>query len=321
MAGNRREHAAVEVPRVVTDRLRLVITRASPAAGPDAARIGEIELFGPRGRIAITDIRADATAPGYDPAQLKDGDGSYSEGAGGARGWASPTLPQARTRTLEIALARPAEVGELVLTTAAPEDARLHSWQLLAPRRAVAARLEPPAEPAPARLEPLGDFRPTFYWTTHEEDFPGDADTPLLRPEGGELGRFPAAFVRALKIEGSGRLRDGRVVNVAGKEGTFNVVDVAFGLGVSDYHLFPFRSVAVDRKVVPIGTKLYLPAARGLKLPDGTLHDGVFYAHDVGGAIRGQRIDVFIGHQRHQELWEKGGVKNMKPLPLYRMKD
>jgi 3D (Asp-Asp-Asp) domain-containing protein len=30
-------------------------------------------------------------------------------------------------------------------------------------------------------------------------------------------------------------------------------------------------------------------------MPDGTAHDGFWYASDVGGAIKGQRIDLFTG--------------------------
>ncbi|MBI3270742.1 MAG: hypothetical protein HYZ53_17195 [Planctomycetes bacterium] len=326
VTGNRREHVAEEVPRVVTDRLRLVVTRASAAPGADAARIAEVELFGPVGKIAIARVRADTAAPGHDAAQACDGDRRYADGGGAggggadreARGWASLPLAQDRPRTLEIELARAVEVGELVLCLASVEAQRIQAFQLLAPRSTVEARTTPAPAPAPADLEALGDFRPTFYWTTHEEDFTGPADTPLLLADGTTLGRFPAAFVKALGLEGSGRLRDGRVLNVSGKAGSFNFVDAAYGMGVRSYHLLPFRSVAVDKKELPIGSKLYLPAARGVRLPDGTVHDGIFYAQDVGGGIKGKRFDIFIGRKAHQAAWERAGVGNMKPLALFK---
>ncbi|MFN8614078.1 MAG: 3D domain-containing protein, partial [Vulcanimicrobiota bacterium] len=65
----------------------------------------------------------------------------------------------------------------------------------------------------------------------------------------------------------------------------------------------PFRSIAVDRDVIPIGTLVYVPAARGvaISLPSGTQvhHDGYFFACDVGGDIIGRHIDVFLGITDH----------------------
>ena len=57
-----------------------------------------------------------------------------------------------------------------------------------------------------------------------------------------------------------------------------------------------------------------------MKLPDGSAHDGIFYAHDVGGAIRGKRIDLFTGAGSQQVLFEKVGIRNRKPLNVYAWK-
>ena len=43
------------------------------------------------------------------------------------------------------------------------------------------------------------------------------------------------------------------------------------------------------------GQEIYIPAARGAKLPDGSTHDGVFTCGDTGGLIVGNHIDVFLG--------------------------
>lgn len=78
----------------------------------------------------------------------------------------------------------------------------------------------------------------------------------------------------------------------------FKVANGPFGDGVNGYKLVPFRTIAVDKSLIPIGTILYIPAARGVSvvLPDGSVakHDGYFLAGDVGGAIIGDHIDVFI---------------------------
>jgi len=72
-----------------------------------------------------------------------------------------------------------------------------------------------------------------------------------------------------------------------------------FGEGVDGLNLVPYRSIAVDRSEIAIGTVIYIPAARGVKviLPsrESALHDGYFFAADVGGAIKDNHIDVFIG--------------------------
>lgn len=55
------------------------------------------------------------------------------------------------------------------------------------------------------------------------------------------------------------------------------------------------RTVAVDRKLIPSRSVLFIKETVGMKMPDGTAHDGYWYASDVGGAIKGQRIDLYTG--------------------------
>ena len=55
------------------------------------------------------------------------------------------------------------------------------------------------------------------------------------------------------------------------------------------------RTVAVDRKVIAPRSVLFIKETVGMKMPDGTTHDGYWYASDVGGAIHRGRIDLFTG--------------------------
>jgi 3D (Asp-Asp-Asp) domain-containing protein len=55
------------------------------------------------------------------------------------------------------------------------------------------------------------------------------------------------------------------------------------------------RTVAVDRRVIAPRSVLFIKETVGLKMPDGTTHDGYWYASDVGSAIKGKRIDLFTG--------------------------
>ncbi len=62
--------------------------------------------------------------------------------------------------------------------------------------------------------------------------------------------------------------------------------DVSFAAGAA----LPLRflqSIAVDPRVIPLGSRVYVPAYRG----DG--HGGWFVAQDTGGAIFGHHIDVY----------------------------
>jgi 3D (Asp-Asp-Asp) domain-containing protein len=62
--------------------------------------------------------------------------------------------------------------------------------------------------------------------------------------------------------------------------------NVSFAAGQS-LSLSYYQSIAVDPKVVPLGSRVYVPAYRN----DG--HGGWFIAADTGGAINGRHIDVY----------------------------
>jgi 3D (Asp-Asp-Asp) domain-containing protein len=62
--------------------------------------------------------------------------------------------------------------------------------------------------------------------------------------------------------------------------------DVTFAAGIS-LPLHYLQSIAVDPRVIPLGSRVYVPAYRN----DG--HGGWFVAQDTGGAINGRHIDVY----------------------------
>jgi 3D (Asp-Asp-Asp) domain-containing protein len=64
------------------------------------------------------------------------------------------------------------------------------------------------------------------------------------------------------------------------------------------------RTVAVDKTVIPRRTVVFIKETVGLQMPDGDTHDGYWYASDVGGAIKGLKLDLFSGK----------GASSMKPL-------
>lgn len=56
------------------------------------------------------------------------------------------------------------------------------------------------------------------------------------------------------------------------------------------------RTAAVDRHLAPLHSVLFIKETVGIVMPDGSLHDGYWYASDTGGAIKGGRIDLYTGN-------------------------
>lgn len=71
--------------------------------------------------------------------------------------------------------------------------------------------------------------------------------------------------------------------------------------GAVDYLGNPLKlgTVAVDPKVIPLGSTLYVTGYRFGGLPAGGM---ICHATDEGGAIKGNRIDVFIPTTRAKAL-------------------
>ena len=72
----------------------------------------------------------------------------------------------------------------------------------------------------------------------------------------------------------------------------------ARGVGVFDSlgcKVVAMRTAAVDATLIPRRTLLFIKETVGLQMPDGSVHDGYWYASDTGGAIKGPRIGLFTG--------------------------
>lgn len=97
-------------------------------------------------------------------------------------------------------------------------------------------------------------------------------------------------------------LRGDALLHIKGIERSrFAEATGSLGDDVRGHAPVPYRTIAVDRSLIPFGSVVFIPAARGttLHLPDGSVayHDGFFIAQDTGGRIRGAHIDVFCGEQ------------------------
>ena len=191
---------------------------------------------------------------------------------------------------------------------------------------ACASKASDPANESPA-LPAL--YRNTWYYFVTEEEFPNaPKDTEVLDLEGNSLARVHAKFKKALDIQGSGRLVDGRVLNFAGRANDpsgpgvrYKFVDAPYGLGVGACPLVPYRSLAVDPRRIPLGSLVRIEETVGMRLPDGSLHDGVWRAEDIGSAIQGDRIDLFAGagYSSGKVILDQG-IRTLQPLHVSLLK-
>jgi 3D (Asp-Asp-Asp) domain-containing protein len=181
---------------------------------------------------------------------------------------------------------------------------------------------------APPKTKKLvGSLRPSFYWISLEPNDGSSKTHPLLDLAGNVLVNISEDYFKKLSMEGTGRLLDGRVINYHGRvvkpDGTKEIrwrwcgPEAPHGFGYEDRLLNPFRSVAVDPSVIPLDSKVYIPAARGAKLPDGSIHDGYFMAVDIGDLIKSKKIDIFTSFGDQSEPFLKIGMETGRFVNIY----
>jgi 3D (Asp-Asp-Asp) domain-containing protein len=174
---------------------------------------------------------------------------------------------------------------------------------------------------APGTLR--GTYALTYYWVSAEADEPAAAANATIYDRTcAPLAKVSAQFASELSTSGAGKLVDDRMVTVAGecncrRSPCFRVIDAAWGVGADNRPLVPFRSLAVDRKLIPIGTALWIEQLDGADMPGTfpTVHDGCVVADDIGGRITGERIDWFVGRKPYyRELDE---ALHLEQVSLY----
>lgn len=161
-------------------------------------------------------------------------------------------------------------------------------------------------------------LRNTYYYVVIESEYAHyPVDAQIRTMSGKVLAEVSHQFKKAVDIEGTGKLRDGRVINYAGRvegEIRYLISKAPHGYGVGTCKLVPFHSAAVDPKVVPLGSLLYIKETAGMVLPDGTRHNGLWRAEDIGSAIKGDRIDLFVGEGDRGDILKGARIKNLMPL-------
>jgi len=173
-----------------------------------------------------------------------------------------------------------------------------------------------PSEPKVTKVVRLRD---TFYYILAEDRFSPSTEATIKDPKGNVLGSVSAKYKKLCDIEGTCRLRNGLLINYWGKvAGDVRYVKSPFpyGVGVGNCPLKPYRTAAVDKSIVAFGSTIRVKELVGVELPDGTKHDGIMLAQDAGGAIKGDRIDIFTGEDYKGTLLTKAKIRHLQPLTV-----
>jgi 3D (Asp-Asp-Asp) domain-containing protein len=160
----------------------------------------------------------------------------------------------------------------------------------------------------------VGRFKVTYYWAVEEAEYPTSRSSPIYLADGQLLGRFSSAFVKAFRVEAAACLKDGRRISYLKKANRAKVVDKF--LGCSGYTLAELKSIAVDPRLIPLGSIVYIPQAENVTV-DGQTLGGVFYAHDVGSAIKGKHIDIFVGQKKNMDAFTSAGMGSASGVDVY----
>lgn len=188
----------------------------------------------------------------------------------------------------------------------------------------------------PSGYSRVHDVRPTYYFTAREEGFPsrgpygpnhydGNERRTLLEMDGDRIADTSARYFDSLCMEGSGILRDGRAVNWAGNR-RFEVLPAGCkGDTATGNWVVPFHTLAVNPREMTYEEVYFVPRSKGIELPDGTMHDGYWFAHDTGGAFQGvprHRIDMYVDQEDWVGWMERQFVPSKStPVEIYRVDD
>jgi 3D (Asp-Asp-Asp) domain-containing protein len=160
----------------------------------------------------------------------------------------------------------------------------------------------------------MGRFKVTYYWAVDEAEYPTSRSSPLYLADGQLLGRFSSAFVKAFRVEAAASLKDGRRISYLKRANRASVVDRFLGSG--GHKLTELKSIAVDPRLIPLGSVVYIPQAENVSIAGQTL-GGVFYAHDVGSAIKGKHIDIFVGRKQNMDAFTSAGMGSASGVDVY----
>ncbi|KAK9688431.1 hypothetical protein K7432_014411 [Basidiobolus ranarum] len=155
----------------------------------------------------------------------------------------------------------------------------------------------------------------TYYWVANESDHSGSKSVDIKTCSGKYIARVTRSFAEAARMEGTARLNNGKVVNLACSCGSgFNCfMDLdekryPFGLGSQSNALKPFISISAND--IPFGSTVVIKQLQGLEMPNGLTHNGCVRVDDKGWSFAGNHIDLLVGDKKYYEqIVEQYGSK------------
>lgn len=162
------------------------------------------------------------------------------------------------------------------------------------------------------------------YFIPSEREFTGTSTTPIFDTNGTLIAEANTTFVMdreegTLFTEGAGILRDGTVLvydqTINGTK-RYTVVTSGVGIGKTGIALSPFRSIAVDTSVIPLGSLVEIPKTKNITLPDGTKHNGIWRADDVLDATAVEDVSLFIGVSANRTYLQNVGIRNQQQMSM-----
>ncbi len=158
----------------------------------------------------------------------------------------------------------------------------------------------------PTDPEAYRQFRLTYYWLAEQARYAGQKTVPVYDKDGKVLDRVEPAYFAAMALQGTGKMRDGRLFNVAGTWVTVKHEDYA---GVYDYHKKYLPKRVAGYSGIAVKNDKVTSALAFRVVPDSTLGEGY-------GVLRGVALKPFrtlaadIGALKsHEPKWKgKGGI-------------
>jgi 3D (Asp-Asp-Asp) domain-containing protein len=131
--------------------------------------------------------------------------------------------------------------------------------------------------------------------------------------------RTRSEFLAAVKMQGSGVRRDGRIQQYTGEVKPANPRCNGSVTGAAGRCLIPMISIAADPRHYRMGDIIQVPALKGkmIALPSGKKfkHPGYFVVDDTGGAIKGAgRFDFYTGDLTWKASNNDFGLRGAFPL-------
>ncbi|ORX95244.1 hypothetical protein K493DRAFT_301605 [Basidiobolus meristosporus CBS 931.73] len=137
------------------------------------------------------------------------------------------------------------------------------------------------------------EVKMTYYWVSEESDFAGPKNIQLRSCSGEVLATVNRQFAASARMEGTAILGNGKVINLQcdcnGGYSCFSFIDEK---------LYPYGQV-LPPTTSPMAPPLMVEQLKGIKLPNGQIHNGCVRVDDQGWSFGDNQIDFMVGIKKY----------------------